>query len=75
MGTGKVIQHARCVKVSNPSKVEPTAHQEMRIRAVVQALWVALFEAQQAGLDDVVDHVGSLHLDVVRRLHRLREVA
>jgi hypothetical protein len=48
---------------------------EMRVRAVWHALWVALFAAQEAGFDDVVDQVGRLHIQVRRRLQALQEVA
>jgi hypothetical protein len=75
MGTSTVIQHARGVKRSAETQAEPNPQQELRIETVSHALQIALFEAHLAGLDDVVDRIGPLHLEVVRRLHQLREAA
>ena len=53
---------------SEANSIQAETHGDMVLRALV----VAIHVAHQAGFGDVVDRLGQLHLDVVRRL---REVA
>ena len=45
------------------------------MQAVSHSLWVALYAAQQAELDDVVEILGRLHLQTVRQAGQHVEAA
>lgn len=49
--------------------------EEMRLQAVSHSLWVAIYEAQQAGLNDLACEIAVLHSRAVRQLRDIREAA
>ena len=62
--------------VHRNKSTEPKAIQlEQHLEGLKAALYLAVYHAQGAALDDVVDVVGDHHLRVVRRLAAMREGA
>lgn len=73
-GMGNSILPLRRGARKSPRPGNEVQH-ELKVRAVQHAIWMAVVYAQDAGLPDVAERLGPVHLDVVRRLHQLQEVA
>jgi hypothetical protein len=66
----KIPLHFGSIKVRVHDGRESEVQREMSARAVTSLLWVALKQAQDAGLDEsIVDGIGRVHLQAVRLQH------
>ena len=75
MDTSKVFSSAARVKCSRPTQAGPTVQEEMRAASIAGALWLAIYNAQAPGFDDLVDDIALIHQEVNSRKRRIAERA